>query len=162
MALDEPHANHFWVGGSFRDRERIDWPNEDYVPPRPRVVTPDNRRRLSDLARRIPAELRPTPEQRTRLTDPDTSLAAAASVMELTTKREAVLTVVRSLTAADPRGATDWMIAEAYRAQEGLPLQSPSGLRTRRSELVEAGLVEDSGQRALLESGRWAVLWRSR
>lgn len=36
---------------------------------------------------------------------------------------------------------------------------SPSGLRTRRAELVEAGIVTDSGRRARTTSGRKTIVW---
>lgn len=38
----------------------------------------------------------------------------------------------------------------------------PSTERPRRCELVEAGLVEDSGHRRKTRSGRLAVVWRAR
>lgn len=37
---------------------------------------------------------------------------------------------------------------------------SASGLRSRRSELVKAGLVEDSGERGKTASGRKTIIWR--
>jgi len=40
-----------------------------------------------------------------------------------------------------------------------LPSVSPSGLRTRRRELVDAGEVIDTGRREQLSSGRWATVW---
>jgi hypothetical protein len=36
---------------------------------------------------------------------------------------------------------------------------SPSGIRTRRSELVRLGKVVDTKKRAVLASGRKATLW---
>ena len=109
------------------------------------------------------------PYKRTRRGDPETSLAAAESVTELTKKQEAVLTVLR---ASGP--STDEELREAYRAfrmrnidrldnrtvdLHSIQPQSDSGLRTRRSELRDRGLVRDSGERRKLESGRMAVVW---
>lgn len=37
---------------------------------------------------------------------------------------------------------------------------SPSGARTRRSELVALRVVEDSGERRRIASGRNAIVWR--
>lgn len=42
----------------------------------------------------------------------------------------------------------------------GVP-QSRSGLRTRRCELVDRGLIEDTGVRKRLPTGRRAIVWRA-
>jgi hypothetical protein len=39
------------------------------------------------------------------------------------------------------------------------PRQSESGLRTRRRELVDMGLVVDTGRTETLPSGRKAIVW---
>lgn len=88
-----------------------------------------------------------------RRTDPQTSHDAARSVMDLNGKQTAVLTVIRQ-----QGPMTDQEIAAAYRRTGG-PKQSASGLRTRRAELVAAGLVIDSGARSATDSGRLAVVW---
>ena len=69
-------------------------------------------------------------EAHARRDDPDTSHAAAASVTALTATRLAIIDVL-----ATYGPATDETIALHY---DGPPA-SPSGLRTRRSELVRAG-----------------------
>lgn len=85
-----------------------------------------------------------------RRDDPDTSHEAAASVTALTATRLAILDVL------DEWGpSTDEKIADLY---DG-PQASPSGLRTRRSELVRAGKVYDTGRRERLRSGRFAAVW---
>jgi hypothetical protein len=38
---------------------------------------------------------------------------------------------------------------------------SPSGARTRRSELVNLGLVQDTGKRKRMSTGRSAIVWRA-
>jgi hypothetical protein len=94
---------------------------------------------------------------RARRDDPETSHAAAASVADLTGKQRAVLSCLR---AAD-RPLTDQELALLYvglAADEGWPDQSDSGLRTRRSELVERGLVASVGKRRL-DTGRLARTW---
>ena len=95
---------------------------------------------------------------RARNTDPETSHEAAASVKHVRDSQRAVLAVLRAT-----EGLTDIEIAQRYiRLSKNLPKQSPSGLRTRRKELVERGLVEDSGDKRKLPSGRNAIVWRAR
>jgi len=43
---------------------------------------------------------------------------------------------------------------------EGYPQQSESGIRTRRRELVDQGVLEDSGEKVVLQSGRKSIVWR--
>lgn len=96
-----------------------------------------------------------------RKSDPVTSHEAAGSItaVKLRESQHAVLRVLGKLRA----GATDETIAEKYYEMvafdHGYPYQSPSGLRTRRAELVKAGLVEDAGKRKRLASGRNAIVW---
>jgi len=88
-----------------------------------------------------------------RSTDPQTSWEAANSVtrFSITKTRAAIL---RVLTNEGP--LTDEQIAEQL---ADLSHTSPSGLRTRRKELVNAGMVRDSGQRKKMSSGRSAIVW---
>jgi hypothetical protein len=53
---------------------------------------------------------------------------------------------------------TDHELADQYRAQYGEVRGST--VRTRRSELAQLGIVEDSGRRVRLDSGRRAIVWR--
>lgn len=94
-----------------------------------------------------------------RRTDPETSHQAADSVLHLTDRRKAVLECLRLCGAM-----TDEQIEWNYRFRQityAWPQQSVSGLRTRRSELVRMGLVEDSGKRVRLSTGRMAIVWRA-
>jgi hypothetical protein len=86
-----------------------------------------------------------------RVTDPGTSWAAAGSVSETTITR----TKKAILRALEQGPMTDEQIAAAV----GPAYTSPSGLRTRRKELVAGSLVRDSGRQTRLPSGRWAILW---
>lgn len=96
-----------------------------------------------------------------RETDPQTSHDAAASVVQLTAKRAAVLRVFQQ----DAEGMTDWEMTRVYEylqadSPQDYPQQSVSGMRTRRSELVKLGRLTDSGQRSKMPSGRLAVVWK--
>lgn len=88
-----------------------------------------------------------------RATDPQTSHNAAESVHSLNERRAAVLDVLQRY-----GPMTDQEIANAY---EG-PDQSPSGLRTRRKELVDMGLVRPAGFTRKLSTGRSANVWEIR
>jgi hypothetical protein len=94
-------------------------------------------------------------DARARSTDPETSWDAARSISR-DGLRENQAAVLRLLRRYGP--LTDEQIGELY---GHVPPQSPSGLRTRRHELQELGLVEDSGERARLRSGRQAIVWRA-
>lgn len=70
----------------------------------------------------------------TRTGDPGTSRDAAASV-RMTANRSAVLHLMLRM-----RGPwTDEDLIKAYCAQEGMPRQSESGIRSRRAELARLG-----------------------
>lgn len=95
-----------------------------------------------------------------RTSDPHTSHDAADSIPspEIRVRQKAVLTILER---GGPR--TDEEIFAIYAGVEGtsnvFPPQSPSGLRTRRCELVRAGYVTDTGDRRELRSGRMAIVW---
>jgi predicted ArsR family transcriptional regulator len=87
-----------------------------------------------------------------RTTDPGTSWGAAGSVTKVTITRTRAA-ILRVLMNVGPM--TDEQIAMAV----GSAYTSPSGLRTRRKELVAAGRIRDSGRRERMDSGRWAIVW---
>lgn len=87
-----------------------------------------------------------------RNTDPLTSHMAAASVRNIRASQQQVLDTLR-----DIGQGTDEDIA-AHLKSCGLAF-SPSGARTRRSELATLGLVADTGMRRKLRSGRLAIVW---
>lgn len=89
-----------------------------------------------------------------RRTDPQTSHDAAASVRGIRESQADVLTVIRK-----HGPVSDEQISWYYRDM-GMPRQSESGLRTRRSELVTLGLVVDSGLLGYTLSNRKTVLWK--
>jgi hypothetical protein len=93
---------------------------------------------------------------RARRTDPETSHKAARSVTKTGVVHLAILRLLRGGSMTDEqlwheyeRGAVNW------------PVVSPSGLRTRRSELCRLGKVRDSGKRRTLTSGRQGIVWEA-
>jgi len=89
------------------------------------------------------------PPQRYRSTDPSTSVEAAESVSPAI--RDAQQQVLDWL-GKQPNGATDEELLAAMGSRS-------SHFRTRRSELVDRGLVRDSGQTRKLASGRKGIVW---
>jgi hypothetical protein len=87
-----------------------------------------------------------------RPTDPETSHEAAASLDDVRESQRRVHDLLRVFGPTTDERLVIVAIASGWHV-------SPSGLRTRRHELVEAGLVVDTGQRATLASGRRAVVW---
>jgi hypothetical protein len=108
-------------------------------PPKEEVVDP----KQNDLFR-----------AKARHSDPHTSHDAARSLSagELRDSQKAVLGHFRRF---GPMTDTDLITVYV-----GSP-QSRSGLRTRRSELVDRGLIEDTGARKKLPTGRNAIVWRA-
>jgi len=91
-----------------------------------------------------------------RITDPQTSHDAADSVRNLTGTQKAIALLIES----EPM--TDEALVTAYNLLAGLdlaPVASPSGIRSRRAELVTRGVIKDSGMRQKLASGRHAIVW---
>lgn len=90
-----------------------------------------------------------------RRTDPETSHAAASSLRpdRIATLRSEVLCVFVAIGPMDDGALVGILHPRGW---------SPSGIRTRRAELVESGLVEDSGIRQKLLSGRYAIVWRAK
>jgi len=97
-----------------------------------------------------------------RPTDPSTSSEAARSLTDYGREacETAVLLELRSLglLRVIDNGLQGGRTDEEMVAILG-DRWSPSGIRTRRKELVVKGLVEDSGFRRLTRSGRNAVVW---
>lgn len=93
---------------------------------------------------------------RARPSDPETSHVAADGISpdDLRQSQVQVLLLFR-----EEGPFTDERLVELCR-ERGVK-QSPSGLRTRRSELVDKGLLEDSGDRQETMFGNPAIVWRT-
>lgn len=86
-----------------------------------------------------------TQEAQTRTTDPDTSRKAAATIADLNDNQRAVLRIFNS----KPYPLSDEQLEQHYvlaaRARV-VPTQSPSGIRSRRSELRDEGFLVEAGK----------------
>jgi hypothetical protein len=95
------------------------------------------------------------PKPVARNTDPETSHQAAASVRGVTDTHKVILHLL-----AKPMTDVE-LIETFYKSVNRQVLwASESGIRSRRSELVQSGKVIDSGAREKLPSGRNAIIWR--
>ena len=98
---------------------------------------------------------------RARGSDPATSRTAADSIDDLSDRQSAVLFCL-----FEHGPMTDADMASSYpglveRFPDLYPPQSPQSLRSRRSELVRAGHVIDSGQVGRSEYGRECIIWKA-
>lgn len=95
-----------------------------------------------------------------RRTDPETSREAALSLDEakVTKLMKTIYNLLSVEAMYDEKLIREYlMLAGKY----GWDLASPSGIRTRRSDLVKLGWVIDSGDRAVLPSGRKSIVWKA-
>lgn len=99
---------------------------------------------------RAAMEVEPDPVAVARNTDPGTSHAAAASVEQIRESQRRVYDLL-----ASPK-CDEEIIATARDA--GVQM-TDSGIRTRRSELVDKGLVRDSGKRRKTAANRLTIVW---
>ena len=93
---------------------------------------------------------------RARSGDPQTSHDAAASIdpATLSAVRQGILGLLKLW---GPMTHTDLILV--YRRTWGLPKQTDQGIRSRCRELVVLNLVEDSGLKDQLVTGRWSIKW---
>ena len=97
-----------------------------------------------------------TVRTRTRRTAMDTSVTAAVLLTSETCRKHhiRILTILRR----QPLGLADFQITDAYNNEH--PGTSASTLRARRSELMHAGFVVDSGwRRPTRDTGRPSAIW---
>jgi hypothetical protein len=88
-----------------------------------------------------------------RTTDPETSHEAAMSVTNITPLKQEILQ--RLMTPM-----TDTDLYQLLTISSRL-IVTESGVRSRRAELVQAGLVRDTGERVKLATGRRAIVWET-
>lgn len=94
-----------------------------------------------------------------RSTDPFTSHEAAASIFDWKIKASQ-RAILRLLEIHGPM--THEQMVQNYPVNACTwPRQSESGIRTRCKELVRLGQIRDSGGRAVLASGRKAIIWEA-
>lgn len=97
-------------------------------------------------------------EAHARRSDPQTSHEAAKSVKKITATQSAILAVLQV------SAKTDELLILCYHSRSAkhpdlYPKASPSGIRSRRAELVRLGYVKDSGRTAQISTGRQATVW---
>lgn len=92
--------------------------------------------------------------KRARTTDPDTSHEAAEAIGK--DLKELQRRVMEEFDRHGP--LTHHRLIQLYREHYGFAAEST--IRTRCAELVEMGLVEDSGIRQTLRGKRKAIVWR--
>lgn len=98
------------------------------------------------------ADPRRPARERVRRADPETSKAAARSITaDSELHHQIVGLLYRSVPLTDEEICTR-LLAQGIRC-------TPSGVRSRRSELVDAGIVKDSGQRGTTVAGRESIRW---
>jgi uncharacterized protein (DUF2225 family) len=94
----------------------------------------------------------------TRTNDPETSHLAERSVSDVTEKQDAVYEVLKVF---GPLTDKDLIQIYGEAVNEcGLCPQSDSGLRTRRKELVDKGIVEWTGQKIKDGTRRLSRTWK--
>lgn len=71
------------------------------------------------------------------------------------THSDAVLTALRRYR----KGLSDYGLFHAVKALRPDTRPTPSSVRTRRAELVKAGMVTDSGRSEVSSTGRKARVW---
>ena len=92
-----------------------------------------------------------------RTLDPSTSHAAAASVRNITQTQDHILLLLNFPMTDDELVDAFYRMADS----NGWKQASPSGIRSRRAELVALGLVKDTGERRKTFSGRQAIVWQA-
>jgi hypothetical protein len=89
-----------------------------------------------------------------RGSDPSTSHDAGRSIDDMNERQR----LVHKMLSAWPTGLTDEQVRDQF-DRFGWPHQSQSSLRSRRAELVAAGLVRATGETRPTRSGRQAQVW---
>jgi hypothetical protein len=90
-----------------------------------------------------------------RTSDPITSHLAADSVQGIRASQRMILGALERHGPGTDEDIFGWLRLEGHKI-------SLSGARTRRSELVSLGYVEDSGEKAMLPSRRLSIIWRKK
>jgi hypothetical protein len=90
-----------------------------------------------------------------RISDPITSHLAADSISKGQTTKTQMLVISTLISGPKP----DYEIVRMFQS-EYPNIASESGIRSRRSELVEMGLVVDTGEKVKMpHSNRLAIVW---
>lgn len=96
---------------------------------------------------------------RARMDDPDTSHGAAASVRAVSVTQDRILNILRMYGPLTDEQILAWY--DTRRAVTGWPEVSPSGMRSRRAELVDQGRVRAAAEKGTTVSGRSCHKWEA-
>ena len=91
---------------------------------------------------------------RTRHADPATSHRAAATVVRTSALKQLILDALAARPMTDEELIDELTLAGVH--------ASPSGVRSRRAELVDEGRVHETGRTRSTRMGRDATVWASR
>jgi hypothetical protein len=91
-----------------------------------------------------------------RHTDPETSHEAASTVKDVSLVKSIILAI---LDLGGPLSDEQILMRYYAKAESGFPRATEQSLRSRRAELVKAGLVEHNGEFAITSNGRRTRLW---
>lgn len=100
-------------------------------------------------------DIRTPVKAKVRRYDPGTSFAAALS--QTPDKTRGLYMAIRAVLARKPM--TDEELLALFQSRS--KSVTPSGVRSRRAELVEAGWVRDSGQKRPTAAGHLSIVWEA-
>lgn len=150
--LTQSHAEHAAWREPGDYNTAVFWSNSDYKPP----VTPTHVMAQKVALRELASRVRHGDTERAgavaRWADPETSHEAACSLGDLTDAQTEVLELFQRFGAMIDEGVEQ-------RARQVGVRQTVSGLRTRRLELCDAGLLRWSGEWSLNQRGNRSRVW---
>lgn len=100
-------------------------------------------------------DMRPPAKSKVRRMDPGTSFSAALA--QTPEKTRGLYIAIRQI--LDRKPMTDEELLALFQSKH--KSVTPSGVRSRRAELVDAGWVRDSGEKRLTAAGSPSIVWEA-